>query len=323
MEERPFYDVAYPPSLRDAERELLAERPGFADRARVGLAISGGGIRSATFALGILQGFARERVLGTIDYMSTVSGGGYFGSFLGRLFTREYVENVADVEDILAGPPAVTQEPPNPREQAKWKVVGWLRENGRYLAPRGAGDTLLAGTVLLRNWVSVHSVLGVLVFAVFLLMQVPRILTFHAIQDSSPPWLATTVAAEWKVLEALPLGNWIWWSPWLYVGALPLLYSLPFFWSYWLLRRLPRREKPGSSRRSRPAFALRRTARLGAGVALGVAAAGVLLLFRYRSLSADQRTLALLVSAVAGIFVGAVAAVALLQAERADARARR
>ena len=48
----------------------------------VGLAFSGGGIRSATFNLGILQALARERLLRAFDYVSTVSGGGYIGGWL-------------------------------------------------------------------------------------------------------------------------------------------------------------------------------------------------------------------------------------------------
>ena len=47
-----------------------------------GLAISGGGIRSATFALGVLQRLAQQGLLREVDYLSTVSGGGYVGSFL-------------------------------------------------------------------------------------------------------------------------------------------------------------------------------------------------------------------------------------------------
>ncbi len=58
------------------------------DRPRVGLALSGGGIRSATFSLGVLQALARERLIGRIDFLSTVSGGGYVGAFLGCLFQR-------------------------------------------------------------------------------------------------------------------------------------------------------------------------------------------------------------------------------------------
>src|SRR5688572_7938539 len=46
------------------------------------LAFSGGGIRSATFALGVLQGLAYLRLLKRFDYLSTVSGGGYIGGWL-------------------------------------------------------------------------------------------------------------------------------------------------------------------------------------------------------------------------------------------------
>src|SRR4029450_11373576 len=49
---------------------------------RAALCISGGGIRSATFGLGILQGLARCGLLDKFHYLSTVSGGGYIGSWL-------------------------------------------------------------------------------------------------------------------------------------------------------------------------------------------------------------------------------------------------
>lgn len=48
----------------------------------VGLALSGGGIRSGAFSLGMLQALHRRGVLPFIDYLSTVSGGGYAGAFL-------------------------------------------------------------------------------------------------------------------------------------------------------------------------------------------------------------------------------------------------
>jgi hypothetical protein len=55
-----------------------------------GLAFSGGGIRSATFCLGVAQALARRGLLPQFDYLSTVSGGGYFGSFLScALGTRQ------------------------------------------------------------------------------------------------------------------------------------------------------------------------------------------------------------------------------------------
>ena len=49
-----------------------------------GLAISGGGIRSATFGLGVLQGLTKSTLLPRFDYLSTVSGGGYIGSFFSK-----------------------------------------------------------------------------------------------------------------------------------------------------------------------------------------------------------------------------------------------
>ena len=53
-----------------------------------GLALSGGGVRSATVALGLLQALARHGRLRCVDFLSTVSGGGYTGAFLGRWFAR-------------------------------------------------------------------------------------------------------------------------------------------------------------------------------------------------------------------------------------------
>jgi predicted acylesterase/phospholipase RssA len=47
-----------------------------------GLAISGGGVRSASFGLGVMQALVENNLLEKIDYMSTVSGGGYIGAAL-------------------------------------------------------------------------------------------------------------------------------------------------------------------------------------------------------------------------------------------------
>ena len=54
----------------------------------VGLALSGGGIRSATFALGVLQRLAKADLLHRFDYLSTVSGGGYIGGSLTWLLSQ-------------------------------------------------------------------------------------------------------------------------------------------------------------------------------------------------------------------------------------------
>ena len=83
----------------DFRRALLPRDSHPAGSRRWGVALSGGGIRSATFALGVLQGLASARVgpdpqtraakqplLKYQDYLSTVSGGGYIGAFFCSLF---------------------------------------------------------------------------------------------------------------------------------------------------------------------------------------------------------------------------------------------
>src|SRR6202040_1828807 len=61
------------------------ELPAAVDDSGVDLAalcLSGGGIRSATFALGVMQGLARFDLLRHFHYLSSVSGGGYIASWL-------------------------------------------------------------------------------------------------------------------------------------------------------------------------------------------------------------------------------------------------
>ena len=71
-----------PPS--DAQAEAPAE-----ERAQsmnlVGLSLSGGGVRSAVVSLGVLQGLHRGGLLRLVDYLSSVSGGGYAASYLSSL----------------------------------------------------------------------------------------------------------------------------------------------------------------------------------------------------------------------------------------------
>src|SRR5437660_1669344 len=47
---------------------------------RTAICLSGGGIRSASFGLGVLQSLAEAGLLHRFEYISTVSGGGYIGS---------------------------------------------------------------------------------------------------------------------------------------------------------------------------------------------------------------------------------------------------
>lgn len=70
----------------DETAEILARRRAVgltpSDTDAIGLALSGGGIRSATFCLGVVQVLADRGLMKDFDYLSTVSGGGYTGSFI-------------------------------------------------------------------------------------------------------------------------------------------------------------------------------------------------------------------------------------------------
>ncbi|MCC7138038.1 MAG: hypothetical protein IT460_06365 [Planctomycetes bacterium] len=217
---------AYPPELRRREHALVARRrraatvdPAAPPRegaavdpaSIVGVGVSGGGIRSATFALGVFQSLARERLVRRIDVLSTVSGGGYFGSFLGRLLTRPAVADVAAAEEVLTGTHAAIGD----------RVVDRLRENGRYLSPNGSGDLLVGGAVLLRNWVALHVVLGCALLGVLTLLQVVRI---GAVALGAPP-------AAFGIER-----GWLWASPLLWAPAAWLaLVCVPLGWAYWFL----------------------------------------------------------------------------------------
>ena len=119
------------------------------------LCLSGGGIRSAAFALGVIQALASwtrqpgrpktadDLFLAEFHYLSTVSGGGYIGSWLSAAVPRV---GFAEVWSGLTGRPLGTDiEPP---------FIGWLRSHSNYLTPKlglASGDTWAAVAMILRN----------------------------------------------------------------------------------------------------------------------------------------------------------------------------
>lgn len=230
-------DAAYPAELRRAERQLRKERraqaglPADTPWGSVGLALSGGGIRSATFCVGVLQALGGLGLLRRVDFLSTVSGGGYAGSFLGRMFTREWAQGSPPGPTI---PPDTSGTPDTPAKRVERVLdnpqsepLRWLRDCGRYMSPNGAGDTLVLVAAYLRNWVSVTAVLSVSLLTVFLLLAAFR----AGLGECSAGWQGLEVRlADWS-------GQHWWWSPLLLVPAGLTLFGLvPVGWAYWLTR---------------------------------------------------------------------------------------
>ncbi len=134
-----------------------------------GLAFSGGGIRSATFNLGVLQALAEMRLLREFDYLSTVSGGGYIGGWLSK-WIKESGGKVEAVEAELAG----LNDRNRPRVEPK--PIQFLRQYSNYLTPKTglfSADTWTLICTYCRNTMLNMAMLVAWLSALFLL---PRLL---------------------------------------------------------------------------------------------------------------------------------------------------
>ena len=178
--------------LRRREQHAGAELKRVSDA--VGVAFSGGGIRSATFNLGVVQGIAGRRSLGAIDngnaapqpvhpyltqidYLSTVSGGGYIGSWLVGWIWRACraqrggaPQGCQEVERILRDN---HQENRTGLRFLEPDPIRFLRRYSNYLAPRAglvSTDTWALAGVYVRN---VLLNLLLLIASGFLVLQLP------------------------------------------------------------------------------------------------------------------------------------------------------
>lgn len=112
----------------------------------MGLALSGGGIRSATFNLGVIQRLASLGVLEEMDYISTVSGGGYIGAWLSSWIKR--AGSFSKVNDRLC--PEKSADP----LADEVRPIRWLRMYSNYLTPHVgimSSDSWASGVTWLRN----------------------------------------------------------------------------------------------------------------------------------------------------------------------------
>lgn len=157
------------------------------------ICLSGGGVRSATFATGIFNRWAQQQgaILRKFDYLSTVSGGGYFGAFYGRLFLGD-IKASAELRSNGAEPPAPTKEQLETDRKDRVDAlyddlassnsqhVKYLKRNGRYLANSGDENWLAAAT-LIRNLLWLHILLALVLFPVFAFLHY-----FQSVQEFYP-----------------------------------------------------------------------------------------------------------------------------------------
>ncbi|CAG9181578.1 patatin-like phospholipase domain-containing protein [Cupriavidus pinatubonensis] len=266
--------------IAQRRRQLSIPARAGGDARNWALALSGGGIRSATFCLGVLQALAStprpksdaapgpkpepEReppdapapmssLLAQFDYLSTVSGGGYLGAFFTSLFVPGRLRRGSNAVQAAADAYYTLQcEPPGRiRTSVSYAAdpgrgaVAWLRENGRYLSPTGAGDNLYAAVMVLRNWVAMHYVIGsalLVLLAVLALGQYVAVGMSYGLGRYEMDLLH-------DARQAFNQEQWaIWWSAllWLPLGSLLLLAAPPGL-AYWLV--YPRTSDPQAAAR--------------------------------------------------------------------------
>ena len=126
--------------LKEEDAAIRAGRPEGVTGQIAALAFSGGGIRSATFCLGFIQSLARHHRLSRFDYLSTVSGGGYIGSWLSTLIKRRANGKVEDAESVIHYAPPTKDDTPKVASldvsAAEDPAIQWLRRYSNYLTPR-------------------------------------------------------------------------------------------------------------------------------------------------------------------------------------------
>lgn len=172
---------------------------------RAALCFSGGGIRSATFNLGVIQALSRMGLLSKFDYLSTVSGGGYLGGWLTAWIHRLKMTQgvgIGHVEEALApstdsGLPHAWKEPP---------PLAWLRDYSNYLTPKlgfFSADSWTMIGIYLRNLLLNWLVLIPLLLAMLLL---PRLYVAILQPSVQPQHIVAPSVLLWSGLGLAFLG---------------------------------------------------------------------------------------------------------------------
>lgn len=156
--------------LKDYYREAAVLDPPLS-----ALCLSGGGIRSAAFALGVLQGLAKRGLLDRFDYLSTVSGGGYAGSFLVAWVQR------AGFDEVLAHLRGERSTDPDSPVRHLRRYSNYLNPHTGLLSADRLANIILYLRNLLLNWLVI---LPVIICAI-VLVKLVTISTWSLSQDNS------------------------------------------------------------------------------------------------------------------------------------------
>ncbi len=175
----------------------------------IGLSLSGGGIRSASFCLGVLQALDKLNILKFVDYLSTVSGGGYIGSSLSAALSKNSGQFPFESK--------LDQDEPD--------AVKHIRNYSNYLMPHGKTDLLESAVIYLRGIVAnIILVLPWLLFAAYLIVR----------SNPTTRHLEEADFLRWKIANVFPFNH--------FVIAAYLAFLLLVLFAIWSLIRSARRQ---------------------------------------------------------------------------------
>jgi hypothetical protein len=215
------------------------------------LCLSGGGIRAAAFSLGVIQALAshprcassaghgrtgeakaNDCLLGEFHYLSTVSGGGYIGSWLSAWRKRRSFDGVW--QGLVHRQNGVEAE-----------AISWLRSYSNYLTPRAgltSADTWAAAAIYVFNLLLTWLIIFPVFCGAILLLKIVLVLldSVALIPNFSGPWYDRALSLGIPLPRHLSCN--IAWQPYVVIGitGLALLtWALSFATHYRPSRREP------------------------------------------------------------------------------------
>jgi hypothetical protein len=201
--------------IEKAERNGTKENSSSMDKrhGRYGLALSGGGIRSAAFGLGVIQGLEAGGCFKEIDYLSTVSGGGYIGSALTWfLYNNNKKGEDAQYRFPFGSRKACSRNQQGGKENA---FLDFIRQHCNYLLPGNGLDMISLFAVVVRT-------MCISLF-VYLTMMITTMIIFFKIN------VFETSTLNWRSVNDHPKSLTLCYPIWLAIILVAVL-TFSYFW---------------------------------------------------------------------------------------------
>lgn len=153
----------------------------------MGIALSGGGVRAASFSLGVFQAFIAFNVASKFQYLSSVSGGGYLGAavawlrkkygdewskqFISRVGVRQKAETLAPHASVADKQGVYPRQEFDGNKGAGWVWLDYIRQHSNYLQPPKLELPSLAAVAIRNTALSIGVYLALLSIIFTLLMK--------------------------------------------------------------------------------------------------------------------------------------------------------